>query len=220
MREVEVHGSERVALRGPRTTGSCRRALLALPPSVACRLAHRPALPSWREQATRSFRGGTVITASLVYDSPHWRERGLCGYAANAAGPVRGVLDVSPPDAPCGVLQAFVVADAARTLGARPAEERRVTILNALAELFGEPARRPELYFEKDWSADPWTRGCYHGIAAPRAWTDHGPALHAPVGPLHWASSETATWGLGTMEGAVDAGRRAAQAIAATLMLS
>lgn len=220
VREVEVHGPDRVTLSGPRVAVTCRRALLALPPTLADRLAYRPSLPAWRAQAARSFRGGTVIAASLVYGSPHWRERGLCGYAANASGPVRGVLDVSPPGAPCGVLQAFVVADAARALGRRPPGERRAAILDALAELFGEPARRPERYFEKDWSTDPWTRGCYHGIAPPRAWTDHGPALHAPVGPLHWASSETATWGLGTMEGALDAGRRAAHAITATLALA
>lgn len=220
VRDVEVRGDDAVTLTGPHVTVTCRRALIALPPTLANGLAYAPALPAWRERAARSFPGGTVITASLVYDAPHWRERGLCGYAANATGAVRGVLDVSPPDASCGVLQAFVVADAARALGACPPAERRAAILDALAELFGEPARRPERYFEKDWSADPWTRGCYHGIAAPRAWTDHGPALRAAVGPLRWASSETAVWGLGTMEGAVDAGRRAARDVAVSLGLA
>jgi monoamine oxidase len=87
-------------------------------------------------------------------------------------------------------------------------------VLGALATLFGGRARTPELYFEKDWSSDPWTRGCYHGIGAPGAWTAHGAALRRPVGPLHWAGSETATWGLGTMEGAIDSGRRAAREVA------
>jgi len=217
IREVEVRSAQRVLVSGPSASVACRRALLALPPALAAELSYVPSLPSWRERAARSFRGGTVIAVSLVYGSPHWRERGLCGYAANATGPVRGVLDVSPPDADCGVLQAFVVADAARALAPLPADARRAAVLDALVELFGEPARSPERYFEKDWSADPWTRGCYHGIAAPRTWTEHGGALRRGVGPLHWASSETAVWGLGTMEGAIDAGRRAAREIAAAL---
>jgi monoamine oxidase len=219
VREVEVLERERVALTGPAVRVRCRRALLAVPPALAGRLAYTPALPAERERAARSFRGGTVITASVVYGSPHWRERGLSGYAASTDGAVRGVLDVTPPDAPCGILQAFVVADAARALGRAPAAERRAAVLGALASLFGEAARSPERYFEKDWSADPWTRGCYHGIAAPGAWTQHGPALQTPIGPLHWAGSETATWGLGTMEGAIDSGRRAAREVAVALGL-
>jgi monoamine oxidase len=220
VRQAEVHEDERVTLTGPALTVRCRRAVLAMAPSLAQRLDYVPSLPAAREQAMHGFRGGAVITVSLVYDSPHWRERGLSGYAANTSGAVRGVLDVSPPGAACGVLQAFVVADAARSLGPLPAEERRARVLDALVELFGEPARSPQLYFEKDWSLDPWTRGCYHSLGVPRAWIDHGRALHAPVGPLHWASSETATWGLGTMEGAVDSGRRVARAVAATLGLA
>jgi monoamine oxidase len=216
VRRVEVAGG-RVTLTGPDVRVACRRAVIALPPALAGELDYVPSLPAARTLAARAFRGGSVIAISIVYARPHWRERGLSGYAASTEGPVRGVLDVTPPGAGCGVLQAFAVADEARALARLPAPERRAAVLGALAALLGAPAREPELYAEKDWSADPWTRGCYHGIGAPRAWSEHGPALRASVGPLHWACSETATWGLGTMEGAVDAGRRAALEVAAAL---
>ena len=218
VRRIEVQRSG-VTLSGPDVSVTCRRAVIALPPVVASRLDYVPSLPPVRDRLARDFRGGSVITASLVYQAPFWRARGLSGYAASTDGAVRGVLDVSPPDPPCGILQAFVVADTARSLSLLSADQRRTAILEALARLFGEPARSPELYFEKDWSADEWTRGCYHGLGAPRAWVDGGPALRAPVGPLHWACSEAATWGLGTMEGAVDSGRRAAREVAAALNL-
>jgi len=214
-----VHG-DAIELSGPAGAARCRRAVIALPPALAARLEYEPALPTARDGAAQAFRGGSVITASVVYDEPFWRREGLSGYAASTSGPVRGALDVTPPEDGRGILQAFVVAGAARALGGRPAGERRIAILDALARFFGGRARAPQLYFEKDWSADPWTRGCYHGIGAPRAWVTYGSALRAPVGPLHWAGSETATWGLGTMEGAIDSGRRAAREVARALRLA
>jgi monoamine oxidase len=209
-----------VTLAGPDLAVRCRRAIVALPPALAARLDYAPALPAARRDAALAFRGGSVITASLVYARPFWREQGLSGYASATDGAVRGVLDVSPPGAGRGILQAFVVAGAARALAGRPAAERRTAILDALARLFGAQARAPEQFFEKDWTADPWTRGCYHGLGAPHAWTTHGAALRAPVGAIHWAGSETAAWGLGTMEGAIDSGRRAAHEVAAVLGLA
>ena len=205
-------------LIGPHAMVRCRRAIVALPPALAARLELDPPLPGDRDRARLAFVGGSVITASLVYAEPFWRAQGLSGYAAATHGPVRGVLDVSPPPpARAGVLQAFIVAGSARMLARLSGNERRRAILGGLAELFGDAARRPEHWFEKDWTADPWTRGCYHGIGAPRAWLAHGPLLREPTGPIHWAGSETAMWGLGTMEGAIDSGRRAAREVAAAL---
>ena len=219
VQRICVRGDAAIVV-GRQLSVSCRRVIVALPPSLASRLEWEPALPGGRDRALAAFNGGSVITASLVYAEPFWRRQGLSGYAAASHGPVRGVLDVSPPPpARAGVLQAFVVAASARALARVEATERRHAILGALAELFGDAARAPERYFEKDWTADEWTRGCYHGIGAPRAWLAHGPQLREPVGPIHWAGSETATWGLGTMEGAIDSGLRAATEVAAQLEL-
>jgi monoamine oxidase len=44
----------------------------------------------------------------------------------------------------------------------------------------------------------------------PGAWTSFGEALRAPVGPVHWAGSETGTVWSGYMDGAVQSGERAA----------
>ena len=41
----------------------------------------------------------------------------------------------------------------------------------------------------------------------------YGPALTVPIGPIHWASTDTATYWSAYMEGAVDAGERAAQEV-------
>jgi monoamine oxidase len=47
----------------------------------------------------------------------------------------------------------------------------------------------------------------------PGTWTAFGRALREPVGPLHWAGSETSTVWNGYMDGAVRSGEAAARAI-------
>ena len=45
----------------------------------------------------------------------------------------------------------------------------------------------------------------------PRArWTNYGPALHPPIGPLHWAGAEYAHVWNGYMDGAVRSGEATA----------
>jgi monoamine oxidase len=56
------------------------------------------------------------------------------------------------------------------------------------------------------------TRG-YNANHGPHVWTKYGPALTAPIGAIRWASTDTATYWSAYMEGAVDAGERAAQEV-------
>jgi len=79
--------------------------------------------------------------------------------------------------------------------------------------VIGPAATRPADYAEHDWTADPWTRGCYGAHFPPGTWTQFGPALRRPAGLLHWAGTETATEWSGYMDGAVQSGKRAAAEI-------
>jgi len=49
------------------------------------------------------------------------------------------------------------------------------------------------------------------------AWTAYGPALRAPIGPLHWAGAEYAQVWSGYMDGAVRSGDAAAAAVVKAL---
>jgi monoamine oxidase len=51
----------------------------------------------------------------------------------------------------------------------------------------------------------------------PGSWTQFGSLLRRPVGPLHWAGTETADEWTGFMDGAVRSGQRAAAEVAAAL---
>lgn len=85
------------------------------------------------------------------------------------------------------------------------------------ARLFGPEAARPLDFIERAWAEEEFTRGGYGCLMVPGGWTEYGPALRAPVGPLHWAGAETATVWNGYMDGAVSSGERAAAEVVAAL---
>ena len=111
----------------------------------------------------------------------------------------------------------FVEGHDARVFGALPAAQRRAEALACFVRYFGRQASNPTGYIEMNWSAEPWTRGCYGGYAPPGVLTDYGPALRAPVGRIHWAGAETATYWNGYMDGAVRSGERVAAEVLAAL---
>ena len=202
-------GQERVVVRA-------RRAIVAVPPALAGRVAYEPPLPAQRDQLTQRMPQGTVIKTMAIYERPFWREQGLSGQATSDAGPARVVFDNSPPDGSPGVLLGFLEGRLARQWGARDAAERRAAVLAGHARLFGPRAARPQRFVERVWAEEEWTRGCYGCLMTPGGWTEYGRALRAPVGPLHWAGAETATVWNGYMDGAVSSGERAAAEVLST----
>jgi monoamine oxidase len=112
-------------------------------------------------------------------------------------------------------LLGFIVGRHAREWGLREAAERQAAVLDCLERWFGAPARSPLAYVERDWSEEPWTRGCPIGVAGPEVLSVHGAALRSPVGRIHWAGTETATEWTGFMEGALQSGDRVAAEVLA-----
>jgi monoamine oxidase len=194
-----------------------RRGVVAIPPTLAGRIAYDPPLPALRDQLTQRMPQGTVIKTMAIYERPFWRERGLSGQATSDIGPTRVVFDNSPPDGAPGVLLGFLEGRHARQWRARPADDRREAVLAGHARLFGEQAAQPDRFIEHVWADEEWTRGCYGCLMTTGGWTEYGRALRKPVGPLHWAGAETATVWNGYMDGAVQSGERASHEVLAAL---
>ena len=208
-------GPDHIRATVPSGTVRARAAIVAVPPTLAARIDVSPALPADRALLAQRMPHGTVVKCHAVYEAPFWRAEGLTGQVVSDRGPVGVAYDASPPDARCGVLLAFLegarAVDAARLAPA----ERRAAVLGCLARFFGPAAADPVAYLETDWSQEAWTRGCYGAHLPPGAWTQFGPALRRPVGPIHWAGAETAVRWCGYLDGAVESGQRAAAEVLA-----
>jgi monoamine oxidase len=192
---------------------TARRVIVAVPPVLAGRIRHSPALPAGRVGLTQAMPQGTLLKVTAVYDRPFWRGKGLNGTAVSLNGPVNATFDDSPPDGSPGVLFGFVGGDEGRRFRAQSRADRRAAVLRNFADYFGEEALGAQRYFETDWPGAKWSRGGPVGIAGPGVLLDHGPALRAPVGPIHWAGTETSNYWNGYMDGAVRSGKRAAREV-------
>jgi monoamine oxidase len=191
-------------------TVRAREVIVAVPPPLAARIAYEPALPAARDHLTQRMPQGAAIKLVAIYNEPFWREQRLSGQAALDRGEIRVIFDHSPLEADVGALAGYALGAGAFQLSRASAQQRRAALVDVLAHLFGPRARRLESYIECDWVNDPWARGGYNCYTTPATLTTLGQHLGAPLGPLHWAGTETARHGFGSMSGAVLSGRRAA----------
>jgi monoamine oxidase len=194
-----------------------RHAVVALPPPLVSKIAFEPAIGEPRASFGERMSMGATVKVLALYRAPFWRARGMSGEAVFARGPLSVVFDNTTHDGAQAALVGFVVGDDARAWRTRDPEERRGAVLASLARAFGPEAADPVEIHEHDWSEEEWTGGCPVAIVPRGAMIACGPALRAPAGRVHWAGTETAIESPGYLEGAVEAGERAAREVLARL---
>lgn len=196
-----------------------RRAIVAVAPAQRLDIDIAPAPPIEYQQLAQRWPLGALTKSYAAYPTPFWRARGLSGQALSDEGPVFITFDVSPgpedsDDGAPGILLGFT--DARHFDRLEPAQ-RREQALDCFAALFGEEARRPIDFTDQRWGAETFAPGGPTAAVPPGSWTQFGPLLRRPVGPLHWAGTETADEWTGFMDGAVRSGQRAAAEVANAL---
>lgn len=189
-----------------------RHVVFAGPPTLMGAIEFAPSLPVARAQITQHWPQGLVIKIGMVYDRPFWRDDGLSGMSLDYSAMVSETADSStPPEhSKAGVLTGFIYTDEARAASLLSAAERRQKVLAEMAARFGAKALTPERVIEMNWSTQVWTRGCYGGYLAPGATWAFRSAVRDPIGPLHWAGTETSSGWPTFIEGAIRSGERAA----------
>ena len=208
----------RVRVVSDQVTIDAKRVIVAIAPTLAGRIAYAPALPFQRDQLTQRWAQGTLTKVAAVYDRPFWRESGLTGAVVTTGAPVSVSYDDSPTDAGIGIVAGFVGADNARRYAEMRAADRRHAVLAQFEHAFqSSAARHPTAFLETSWAGEEWTRGCPVGIPAVGSLVSYGPRLRRPVGRIHWAGTETATYWNGYMDGAISSGQRAAGEVGAEL---
>jgi monoamine oxidase len=156
-----------------------------------------------------------VIKVSMVYSAPFWRDDGLSGTSYDHVSVMGETADSSNPEShsKLGILTGFVYSDKARSVSPLPAEERKRILLGEIAKRFGPKAIEPVNYHEANWTEAQWTRGCFTGFLTPGATTLFRGAAREPIGPLHWAGTETSTDWPSFIDGAIRSGEREAAAV-------
>ena len=202
-----------VALTSSAGVVEARRAIVAIAPAHRLDIDIAPAPPIEYQQLAQRWQQGALSKAYAAYRRPFWRDNGLSGQALSDQGPVFITFDVGPADGP-GVLLGFVDS---RGFDALSPEERRTRALAGFVAIFGDEAAEPIDYVDQRWGAEPFAPGGPTAAVPPGSWTQFGALLRRPVGPLHWAGTETADEWTGFMDGAVRSGQRAAAEVAAAL---
>ena len=168
------------------------------------------------------WQNGALLKTQFVYPEPFWRREGLSGLSLSVEDMPSMTFDNSPPSGAVGVLGTLLTYGSSpftpevnRALVDRP-EVRQQRLLEGVAARYGEAARTPERVLETSWPGLPFMAGAVTPTA-PGVLTAVGSALRRPIGPIHWAGTETGCRWTGWMEGAIEAGQRAADEVLAAL---
>jgi len=198
-----------------------RRAIIAIAPAQRLDIDIAPAPPIGYQQLAQRWPLGALTKSYAAYPTPFWRAAGLSGQALSDEGPVFITFDVSPGPGPGdsdpggpGIMLGFTDA---RHFDRLDPAQRREQALGCFAALFGEQALHPIDYTDQRWGAEDFASGGPTAAVPPGSWTQFGRLLRQPVGPLHWAGTETADEWTGFMDGAVRSGQRAAAEVASAL---
>lgn len=200
-----------------------RRAVVAVPPNLYSRISYVPALPRRQHQLHQHQSLGLVIKVHAVYETPFWREKGLSGTAFSADSLVQEVYDNTNVDPETGreesrgTLVGFVSDEKADHVFAMSAQERQEKLLASIAELLGDEAKNPVVYYESDWGNEEWTRGAYAASYDLGGLHRYGMDQAETVGPIHWSCSDIAAEGYQHVDGAVRMGQKTARDIVESL---
>ncbi|WP_309647128.1 NAD(P)/FAD-dependent oxidoreductase [Nocardioides sp.] len=192
---------------------TARHVVVAVPPNLYSRISYVPPLPRRQHQMHQHLSLGLVIKVHAVYETPFWREQGLSGTCFGATSLVQEVYDNTNHEDPRGTLVGFISDEKADHLFELSTDERRAAVLGSIAEYLGEQALAPVVYYESDWASEEWTRGAYAASFDLGGLSRWGKDQTAPVGRIHWASSDTASEGYQHVDGALRRGRAAAEEI-------
>lgn len=217
------HAVRRVAHRGNGVTISTAggdffgdRAIVTVPLGVLKQggLAIDPGLGAAKLDAIRSLGMGTLDKIAMVFDRAFWpADRHFLGYASKQPGYYPVFLNVAR-FAKRPALVAFVGGARARGLERKTDAVIAAEVTEVLRTMFGSKAVAPTDMIVTRWSSDRWSRGSYSHVpvgATSRLYD----VLAEPVGRLRFAGEATSSEHASTVHGALESGRREADAILA-----
>ncbi|XP_008583930.1 PREDICTED: amine oxidase [flavin-containing] A [Galeopterus variegatus] len=194
----------------------CRYVISAIPPTLTAKIHFRPELPVERNQLIQRLPMGSVIKCMMYYKEAFWKKKDYCGcmIIEDEEAPISITLDDTKPDGSVPAIMGFILARKAEQFAKLHKEIRKRKICELFAKVLGsQEALQPVHYEEKNWCEEQYSGGCYTAYFPPGIMTQFGRVIRQPVGKIYFAGTETATQWSGYMDGAVQAGERAAREV-------
>jgi monoamine oxidase len=185
------------------------RALIsAIPTLSVSSIEWLPALPSAQEDANARLGYCRVLKSAVSYDEKFWKDD---TFAVVTDALPQQIYHATPTQEHGGALMSYAVGDRASVLAHMSEADRMEEIEKVLEHVLAQPTPKSSASVHYYWGEDPFTGGAYPLF-------ERGdrevlqPLLRAPHGHVYFAGEHTAKR-YGFMEGAVEAGDRAAQEV-------
>ncbi|XP_048246639.1 amine oxidase [flavin-containing] B-like isoform X1 [Haliotis rufescens] len=192
----------------------CQYVISAMPLPLLSRVHFSPPLPGLKAQLIQHVPMGSIIKTNMFYSTPFWRELDLSGIALSDTGPSATCFDDTKPDGSHPAIMAFILADQCRSITQLTKEARKQKLCQQFADMFKcKKFLEPVGYVEKNWMEDEYSGGCYTVTLPPGVLSQYGSEMRKPHHRLYFAGTETATEWTGYMDGAIQAGERAAREV-------
>jgi monoamine oxidase len=186
-------------------------AIVALPFPVLTQLEWRPALSPQRVEALQRAGKGAVIRTLIQFRRRFWREEPFPRAYPDRAD-ISAIWEETDLQAgESGVLSFWTGGDAAHRWASLSEGARIDECLRVLEVMYPDCRAEVIAACSYDWQADPFAQHAYIHHA-PGYLTQALPLLRQPEGRLHFAGDYLSLF-VGYMEGALEAGERAAHAV-------
>ncbi|KAN0043187.1 hypothetical protein ACTA71_010827 [Dictyostelium dimigraforme] len=188
----------------------CKDVIVTVPPTLLNSISFKPELPLKRIKINNETIMGNAIKIIIEYETTFWREKGYNGKCMSYDGPILISYDNCTNDLKFKSIIGFIVGkESCNKYRLKSKKERINEILNQYSKYWGLEALKPLNIFEKDWSDEKFSGGCYSGINKPGdAISTCNSYYEKSFGNIHWAGSETSSKWNGHMEGAIISSNR------------
>lgn len=198
---------------------TCQKLIIAIPPFQKGKIQFTPILPVETREIIKRMPPSCIIKFVVTFSEGFWREVGCSGEVVTNGGettalgcdmgPVGVVYDATSCNGEPALL-GFIGGIQAVQWQCQSAENRKSSVLKSLAEFFGEKIYTYLDYNERIWDQEPYNEGGPVSCVGPGAMRYYAKGLRHPFDRIHFAGTESATVWCGFMNGAVQAGNRAA----------
>jgi len=200
--------------------------IIAVPPLVTSKIEFNPPLTEAQCKYLNDFQSGCITKVIIRYSRPWWEEKGYSGlymsddslinYMCDHSHVSTNTEDVANPKNFYALI-AFILTKWQKAWDENPLEERKRLVCEELYDIFkAKEAFEPSNYYEHNWNDEEFSLGCYSDISNVGFISRHG-LIEAFTGGknknIYFTSSEYAEKYSGYMEGAVIAGKKAAQVL-------